>query len=103
MYEIDYDFECKFVHCSKLSMDIMTKRTDNDKLELQVVPTYEEQLFDFCCQFALKNGRLMSQFIYNLLTDLSEEKANAWLVKSTKGINEIDEWLDNLKKKYGVE
>ncbi len=103
MWEKDYDFECKFVHCSKLSMDIMTKRIGDKNLELQIVPTYEEQLFDFCCQFALKNGRLMSQFIYELLTDLSEEKANAWLIKSTKGINEIDEWLDNLKQKYGSE
>ena len=101
MYDKDYDFECKFVHCSKLSMDIITKRIDSNTLELQIAPTYEELLFNCCCGLALKNGILMTSYLEKLLADLSGEKVNAWRIKSTIGINEIREWLDNLEGKCG--
>lgn len=101
MYNKDYAFECKFSHFSSLSAGILTIEIDSRNRELTPVPVYDEMLFLACCEIALKNGRLMTRFIYDLLTDVSEEEANIWQLKSTKGIIEIDEWLDNLRKKYG--
>ena len=103
MYEKDYAFKCKFSHFTSLSAGIMTIEIDSHSRQLTLVPVYDKVLFLACCELALKNGRLMTQFVYELLTDLSEEKANNWLAKSTEGIKEIDDWLDDLKHKYGSE
>ncbi len=103
MYDKDYAFECKFSHFSNLSASILTAEIDSHNHELLPTPVYKEILFLACCEMALKNGRLMTWFLNDLLTDLSEEKANGWRIKSTKGIQEIDDWLDNLKDKYGSE
>ncbi|MBA7695380.1 hypothetical protein ES703_104006 [subsurface metagenome] len=99
MYEKDYAFECKFSHFTALSAGIMTIEIDSHSRELTPVPVYNKVLFLACCELALKNGRLMSQFVYELLHDLSEEKADNWLNKSTDGIKEIDHWLTDLKQK----
>ncbi len=40
-------------------------------------------------------------YLENLLTDLSKEKVKDWQLESVKGIKAINEWLDNLKDKYG--
>lgn len=101
MYEKDYAFECKFSHFTALSAGIMTIEIDSHSRELTPVPVYDKVLFLACCELALKNGRLLAQFVYELLHDLSEEKAKNWLNKSTDGIEEIDHWLDDLKQKYG--
>ena len=101
MYDKDYTFECKLAHFSSLSAGIMTTEIDSHNLELTPIPTYDEILFLACCEMALKNGLLMTGFVEDLLTDLSVEKVNNWRTKSVKGINEISEWLDNLKQKYG--
>ena len=103
MYEKDYAFECEFSHFTSLSAAIMTVDIDHHSRELTPVPIYDKILFFACCELALKNGRLMTQFVYELLTDLSEEKANSWLAKSTEGIKEIDDWLDDLKQQYRSE
>ena len=103
MYDKDYIFECSFSHCSSLSAGILTIEIDGHNRELTPVPVYDEILFLACCEMALKIGRLMTQFMYKLLADLSEDKANNYAINSTKGINEIDDWLDNLVNKYGNE
>jgi len=101
MYDKDYAFECKFYHFSILSAGILTTEIDSHNRELSPVPAYQDILFLMCCEIALKNGRLLTRFLNDLLTDLSEEKTNNWRITSLKSINEIDEWLDNLKQKCG--
>jgi len=101
MYEKDYAFECKFSHFTSLSAGIMTTKIDSHNRELRPTPVYDEILFLACCELALKNGRLMAKFMNDLLTDLSDKKVRKWWEITTKGVEEIDEWLDSLKEKYG--
>lgn len=102
MYENDYTFECEFSHFSNLSASILTVEIDRHNRELQPVPIYDEILFMACCEMALKSGRLLAVYIYNLLADLSKEKVNDWVIKTDKGVKEIDDWLDSLKIRYGL-
>ncbi len=101
VYDGDYAFECKFAHFSSLSAGILTIEIDSHNRELRPVPVYDEILFLACCEVALKNGVLMAIYLENLLTDLSKEKVKDWQLESVKGIKAINEWLDNLKDKYG--
>ncbi|MFH1775084.1 MAG: hypothetical protein ABH839_00280 [Chloroflexota bacterium] len=101
MHEKDYTFECKFAHTSSLSVGIMTTKIDASNRELKPIPVYDEILFMACCELALKNGILMTMFLENLLDDLSQEKVNIWRLQARTGIQEISEWLDGLKHKYG--
>lgn len=101
MYEKDYTFECQFSHTSNLSLAIMTTEIDSSNRELGAVPVYDEMLFIACCELALKNGLLMASFVERLLDDLSKEKVNAWRIKAKTGTQQIQEWLDGLKERYG--
>lgn len=101
MYEKDYTFECKFSHTSSLSLGIMTTRLDTSSRELKPIPVYDEILFIACCELAFKNGLLMTSFLEKLLGDLSQEKVNTWRLQVRAGIQQISEWLDGLKQKYG--
>ena len=101
MYEKDYTFECQFSHTSNLSLGIMTTKINSSNRELRPVPVYDEILFIACCELALKNGFLMASFVEKLLDDLSKEKVNAWHIKTKTGVQQIQEWLDGLKERYG--
>jgi len=101
MYEKDYTFECQFSHTSNLSLGIMTTKINSSNRELRPVPVYDEILFIACCELALKNGFLMASFVEKLLDDLSKEKVNAWRIKTKTGVQQIQEWLDGLKERYG--
>ena len=101
MYEKDYIFECQFSHPSSLSLGIMTTRVNSDNRELKPVPAYDEILFIACCELVFKNGLLMASFLEKLLEDLSKEKVNAWRIKAKTGTQQIREWLDGLKERYG--
>ena len=101
MYDKDYAFECKFAHTSSLSLGIMTTERNASNRDLKPVPSYNEMLFIACCELALKNGLLMTSYLEGLLDDLSQEKVNTWRLHAKAGMQEISEWLDGLKYKYG--
>jgi len=101
LYEKDYVFECQFSHTSNLSLGIMTTKINSSNRELRPVPVYDETLFIACCELALKNGFLMASFVEKLLDGLSKEKVNAWRIKAQTGVQQIQEWLDGLKERYG--
>jgi hypothetical protein len=102
MYEKDYTFECEFAHCSNLSANVMTKEIDDKNRELSVAPSYNELMFMASCELLFKNGILMTRFLENILSDLSEEKVNVWRNKSVLGFNKINKWLAELKEKYSI-
>jgi hypothetical protein len=101
VYEKDYIFECQFSHTSSLSLGIITTKTDSSNRELKLAPVYDEILFIACCELVLKNGLLMASFLEELLDALSKEKVNAWRIKAKTGVQQIQEWLDGLKERYG--
>jgi len=35
------------------------------------------------------------------LYDLSKEKVNTWRIKAKTGVQQVQEWLDGLKERYG--
>ena len=101
MYEKDYAFECQFSHTSSLSLGIMTTKINSSNRELRPVPVYDEMLFIACCELALKNGFLMASFVEKLLENLSQEKVNAWRIETRAALQQIQEWLNGLKDRYG--
>ena len=101
VYDRYYKFECKFSHASSLGLGIMTTETNPRNRELKPVPFYAEILFITCCQFALKNGLLMADFLGKLLDDLSKEKVKAWRIKAKIGEQQVQEWLGGLETRYG--
>lgn len=101
MYKKDYIFECQFSHTSNLSLGIMTTEINSSNRELELAPVYDEILFIACCELVLKNGLLMASFVEKLLDDLSKEKVNTWRIKAKTGVQQVQEWLDGLKERYG--
>ena len=101
VYEKDYIFECQFSHTSSVSLGIMTTKINSNNRELKPVPAYEEILFIACCELVFKNGLLMASFLEKLLENLSKENVNAWRIKAKTGVQQVQEWLDELKERYG--
>ena len=101
LYKNCYMHECDFTHTSSLSLGAMTTEINPTNRELSLVPTYNEILFLDCCELILRNGLLMASFLEKLLDDLSKEKVNAWRMKAKTGVQQIEQWLDGLKAKYG--
>jgi len=103
LYESAYRHECSFSHTSSLSLGIMTTVIDSNNRQLLPVPDYKELLFMDCCELAFRNGLLMGSFVEKLIDNVSKEKVNAWRVKAKPEVGRIEEWLSELKKRYGSE
>jgi len=101
IYEDDYAFECNYSHTSSLSLGIMTIEINASNRELKPIPFYDKMSFIACCALAFKSGLLMADFIERLLDDVSKEKVAAWRIEAKTGVQQIKEWLTNLKERYG--
>lgn len=99
VYDKDYTFECKFSHTSSLSLGIMTTEINSRNHVLRPIPTYNEILFLMCCESAFRNGLLMADFLEKFLDNVSKEKGNVWRIKAGIGIQQIQEWLAELKER----
>ena len=79
----------------------MTTVIDSNSRELSPVPDYKELLFMDCCELAFRNGLLMVRFVEKLIDNVSKEKVNAWRVEAKPEVELIQEWLRELKERYG--
>lgn len=101
IFKDDYKFACNYSHTSALSLGTMTIETDASKRELRPIPLYDDMSFIACCALSFRGGLLMADFLERLLRDVSRERVTAWRDEAKTGVQQLKEWLGELKGKYG--
>jgi hypothetical protein len=98
VYTSDYRFQSKFTHAGRLSLAVMLDQKTN---ELRVVPCYDDLLFYCCCELLVRNSLRINELMYKLLKSCSNEVAKNWSTMVEPAIEEMVDWLQILRQKYG--
>jgi hypothetical protein len=101
IYEDDYKFACNYSHTSALSLGVMAIEINAGNRVLKPIPLYDKVSFIACCALSFKGALLMADFLERLLDSVSKTKVKMWRSEAKTGVQQIKEWLGELKERYG--
>ena len=101
IYDKDYAYLSCFVHANRRSVMVLLNK---EQKEIIPYPIYDELLFVLCCEMFIRSARLMIElfgYFLDELPNMSKEKLQEWCASSLKCIYSTDEWLKDIREKYG--